>query len=116
MGLFSGIASCFDNLFSSSSAAAAPSLLSSGSDGFGSADCAPMTTERSIGNSNSSDSTSDVFSAWGTATPNQVAAESGSLFHGNSFTDTTYGSIDSGSSSSFDNGSSFSNGSFDSWT
>jgi hypothetical protein len=118
MGLFSGIASCFDSLFSSSSLADTPTSSSSDHDGFGSVDCPPMMNEQSSGSSNSID-TSDVFSAWGTATPNQVASESGScsLFHGNSFTETTYGSIDSGSSSSFDGGSSFSSSSsFDSWT
>jgi hypothetical protein len=115
MGLFSGIASCFDSLFSSPSPADTPTLPSSGNDNFSSADCPPIVSEQSGGSSNSSMDTSDVFSAWATATPNQVAAESCSLSHGNSFTDSTYGSIDSGisSSSSFDSGSSFSSG-FDS--
>lgn len=115
MGLFSGIASCFDSLFSSSLPAHTPSSSLPGNEGFGAADCAPIVSEPSGGNSSSSNDTSDVFSAWGTATPNQVASESCSVFHGSSFTDVTYGSIDSGisSSSSFDSGSSFSN-SFDS--
>jgi hypothetical protein len=76
-------------------------------------------SEPSGGSSSSSHDMSDVFSAWGTATPNQVACESGScsLFHGSSFTDVTYGSGDTGisSSSSSDSGSNCSS-SFDSWT
>jgi hypothetical protein len=117
MGLFSGIASCFDSLFSSSSVADTAISSASGNEGFGSADCAPTVNEQSRDSSSSSNDTSDVFSAWGTATPNQVASESCSVFHGSSFTDVTYGSIDSGisSASSFDSNSSFSS-SFDSWT
>jgi len=115
MGLFSGIASCFDSLFSSSLPADTPTSSLPGNEGFGSAECAPTVSEPSGGNSSSSNDTVDVFSAWGTATPNQVASESCSLFHGSSFTDVTYGSSDSGisSSSSFDSSSSFSS-SFDS--
>jgi hypothetical protein len=117
MGLFSGIASCFDSLFSTSSVADTPTSTLSGNEDFGSADCAPMVNEPSDGSSSSSNDTSEVFSAWGTATPNQVASESCSVFHGSSFTDVTYGSIDSGISGapSFDSNSSVSS-SFDSWT
>ncbi len=110
MGLFSGIASCFDSLFSSSLPADTPTSPLLGNEGFGSSDCAPIVSDPSGGSSSSSNDTSDVFSAWATATPNQVASESCSVFHGSSFTDVTYGSSDSGisSSSSFDSGSSFS--------
>ena len=116
MGFFSGIASCFDSLFSSSSVAD-PAISSAGNEGFRSSDCAPTVNEQSRESVSLSNDTSDVFSAWGTATPNQVASESCSVFHGSSFTDVTYGSIDSGISgaSSFDSNSSFSS-SFDSWT
>ena len=115
MGLFSGIASCFDSLFSSSLPADTPTSSLPGNEGFGSADCAQIVSDPSGGSSSLSNDTSDVFSAWGTATPNQVASESCSVFHGSSFTDVTYGSSDSGisSSSAFDSGSSFSS-SFDS--
>ncbi len=115
MGLFSGIASCFDSLFSSSSVADTATSSLAGNAGFGSADSLPMVSEPSGGGSSSSNDTADIFSAWGTATSNQVASESCSLVHASSFTDVSYGSIDSGSSgaSSFDSSSSFSS-SFDS--
>ena len=116
MGLFSGIASCFDSLFSSSSVAVTATSSLAGNEGFGSADSQPMVSEPSRdGSSSSSNDTADIFSAWGTATSNQVASEICSLVHASSFTDVSYGLIDSGSSgaSSFDSSSSFSS-SFDS--
>jgi hypothetical protein len=114
MNIFSGILSSITNFFSDNSATTDATPIWTSSDDIGRADDVSASTSDAGGSTVHSD-TSDVFSAWGTACPNQIASESGSLFASNSFTEVSYGSIDSGisSSSSFDSGSSFSS-SFDS--
>jgi hypothetical protein len=116
MGIFSGTIDSITDFFSDSSAAsdtASLSPLSSSSSAV--SDLSPSINDRS--ESSSSSDTSDPFSAWGTSTPNQVASESCTVYPGNEFTQTTYGSFDSGisGSSSFDSSSSCGS-SFDSWT
>jgi hypothetical protein len=114
MGIFSGIFDSITDFFSESSVAAdSASLAPLSSTSSDVSDLSPSMNDRSESSSHSD--TSDPFSAWGTSTPNQVACESVSLFPASDFSHTSYGSFDSGisSSSSFDSGSSFSSG-FDS--
>jgi hypothetical protein len=118
MGIFSGIISSVSDFFSSTHLNEAATFESQGSNISSDPCTSPAIADQSVGSSISSSDTSDVFSAWGTATPNQICSESCSISHGNSFTDVTYGSFDSGisCSSSFDGGSSFSDsGSSGSW-
>jgi hypothetical protein len=115
MGLFSGIFSSLNDFFTGTPSTDVATSESHQSSSSSDSSSTPTMTEHSCGNSSSSSDTSDVFSAWGTATPNEICAESCSISHSNSFTDITYGSIDTGisCSSSFDTGSSFTS-SFDS--